>query len=54
MKEYNLQEKYDRGQKDFSEEQYKKLEEFVKETLKNEGYMLGDLLWNTSERKMEE
>lgn len=27
---YNLQEKYDRGQKDFSEEQYKKLEEFIK------------------------
>ena len=26
---YNLQEKYDRGQKDFSEEQYKKLENFV-------------------------
>ena len=26
----NLQEKYDRGQKDFSEEQYKKLEGFVK------------------------
>ena len=27
---YNLQEKYDRGQKDFSKEQYKRLEEFVK------------------------
>ena len=27
---YNLQEKYDRGQKDFSEEQYDKLVEFVK------------------------
>lgn len=26
---YNLQEKYDRGQKDFSKEQYEKLEEFV-------------------------
>ena len=26
---YNLQEKYDRGQKDFSEELYKKLEKFV-------------------------
>ena len=26
---YNLQEKYDRGQKDFSEEEYKRLEEFV-------------------------
>ena len=26
---YNLQEKYDRGQKDFSKEQYKKLEEFI-------------------------
>ena len=26
---YNLQEKYDRGQKDFSEEQYNQLEEFV-------------------------
>ena len=27
---YNLQEKYDRGQKDFSKEQYERLEEFVK------------------------
>jgi len=27
---YNLQEKYNRGQKDFSEKQYKILEEFVK------------------------
>ena len=27
---YNLQEKYDRGQKDFTEERYKKLEEFIK------------------------
>ena len=27
---YNLQEKYDRGQKDFSAKQYKKLEEFIK------------------------
>lgn len=27
---YNLQEKYDRGQKDFSKEQYEKLEEFIK------------------------
>ena len=27
---YNLQEKYDRGQKDFTKEQYLKLEEFVK------------------------
>lgn len=27
---YNLQEKYDRGQKDFSKEQYLKLEEFIK------------------------
>ena len=26
---YNLQEKYDRGQKDFSEEEYKKLDSFV-------------------------
>lgn len=26
---YNLQEKYDRGQKDFTEENYKKLENFV-------------------------
>ena len=26
---YNLQEKYDRGQKDFSKEQYEKLEQFV-------------------------
>ena len=26
---YNLQEKYDRGQKDFSEEQYNKLNKFV-------------------------
>lgn len=31
---YNLQEKYDRGQKDFSEEQYKKLEEFVNMEIK--------------------
>ena len=30
---YNLQEKYDRGQKDFSKEQYLKLYEFVKSTL---------------------
>lgn len=28
---YNLQEKYDRGQKDFSKEQYEKLKQFVKE-----------------------
>ena len=27
---YNLQEKYDRGQKDFSKEQYEQLEQFVK------------------------
>ena len=27
---YNLQEKYDRGQKDFSKEQYERLEEFIK------------------------
>ena len=27
---YNLQEKYDRGQKDFSREQYEKLEEFMR------------------------
>lgn len=26
---YNLQEKFDRGQKDFSKEQYKRLEEFL-------------------------
>ena len=30
---YNLQEKYDRGQKDFSKEQYDKLESFIKEAL---------------------
>ena len=28
---YNLQEKYDRGQKDFSKEQYEELEKFIKE-----------------------
>lgn len=28
---YNLQEKYDRGQKDFSKEQYEKLKKFVSE-----------------------
>lgn len=28
---YNLQEKYDRGQKDFSKEQYEKLERFISE-----------------------
>lgn len=28
---YNLQEKFDRGQKDFSKEQYEKLKEFVSE-----------------------
>lgn len=28
---YNLQEKYDRGQKDFTEDRYKKLEEFARE-----------------------
>lgn len=31
---YNLQEKYDRGQKDFNKEQYERLEAFVK----NENY----------------
>lgn len=30
---YNLQEKYDRGQKDFSEDQYNRLENFVKQEL---------------------
>ena len=30
---YNLQEKYDRGQKDFSEECYLKLEQFIKSKL---------------------
>lgn len=32
---YNLQEKYDRGQKDFTEEQYEKLEEFVKHEMQH-------------------
>lgn len=31
---YNLQEKYDRGQRDFSKDEYKKLENFVKGELK--------------------
>lgn len=31
---YNLQEKYDRGQKDFTREQYEKLEDFIKGELK--------------------
>ena len=30
---YNLQEKYDRGQKDFTREQYENLEDFIKEEL---------------------
>lgn len=30
---YNLQEKYDRGQKDFSKERYEAMERFVKQTL---------------------
>ena len=33
---YNLQEKFDRGQKDFSQEQYKKLKDFIKKELKKE------------------
>lgn len=32
---YNLQEKYDRGQKDFSQIEYKKLERFIYTYLKN-------------------
>ena len=32
---YNLQEKYDRGQKDFTEENYEKLEEFIKNETSN-------------------
>lgn len=32
---YNLQEKYDRGQKDFTKENYKKLEEFIKNETSN-------------------
>ena len=31
---YNLQEKYDRGQKDFTREQYENLEDFIKGELK--------------------
>lgn len=31
---FNLQEKYDRGQKDFNEEEYKKLQDFIKGELK--------------------
>lgn len=31
---YNLQEKYDRGQKDFSKEQYERLEKFVSKVAK--------------------
>ncbi|MBQ6447123.1 MAG: neutral trehalase [Bacillus sp. (in: Bacteria)] len=34
---YNLQEKYDRGQKDFTEQQYKELEQFVKKEIKKKG-----------------
>ena len=41
---FNLQEKYERGQKDFNREKYLELRKFVADKLKSEGYMLGDLL----------
>lgn len=34
---YNLQEKYDCGQKDFTEKQYKELEQFVKKEINKNG-----------------
>ena len=41
---YNLQEKYDRGQKEFSKIRYMALKNFVRKILEKDGYMVGDLL----------